>query len=113
MRAFVTGGSGFFGRNLIRTLVERGDEVVALARSDAAAAGVFGTPETPPPAQQSESVQVLLARGRQALEERRFDAAIEAFDAVLAVDPENSEATQGRDQARVAQQYLPPRRPQQ
>jgi len=35
-RAFVTGGSGFVGRNLITALRERGDEVVALARSDAA-----------------------------------------------------------------------------
>ncbi len=34
-RVFVTGGSGFVGRNLIRALVARGDEVVALARSPA------------------------------------------------------------------------------
>ena len=33
MRAFVTGGSGFVGRNLIRHLKRRGDEVRALARS--------------------------------------------------------------------------------
>jgi nucleoside-diphosphate-sugar epimerase len=33
MRAFVTGGSGFVGRNLIRHLRLRGDEVRALARS--------------------------------------------------------------------------------
>jgi nucleoside-diphosphate-sugar epimerase len=33
MRAFVTGGSGFVGRNLIRHLRRRGDEVRALARS--------------------------------------------------------------------------------
>lgn len=32
-RIFVTGGSGFVGRNLIRALVARGDEVVALGRS--------------------------------------------------------------------------------
>lgn len=37
MKAFVTGGSGFLGGRLIRTLVARGDEVLALARSDAAA----------------------------------------------------------------------------
>ena len=36
MRAFVTGGSGFVGRNLIRALVRRGDAVVALARSERA-----------------------------------------------------------------------------
>jgi nucleoside-diphosphate-sugar epimerase len=36
MRAFVTGGSGFVGRNLIRHLRRRGDEVRALARSTAA-----------------------------------------------------------------------------
>lgn len=36
MKAFVTGGSGYLGRNLIRALRARGDEVRALARSDAA-----------------------------------------------------------------------------
>ncbi|MFP5306886.1 MAG: NAD-dependent epimerase/dehydratase family protein [Gammaproteobacteria bacterium] len=36
-RVFVTGGSGYVGRNLIRQLVARGDLVTALARSDAAA----------------------------------------------------------------------------
>jgi nucleoside-diphosphate-sugar epimerase len=36
MRAFVTGGSGFVGRALLRTLAARGDQAVALARSDRA-----------------------------------------------------------------------------
>jgi nucleoside-diphosphate-sugar epimerase len=36
VRAFVTGGSGFVGRNLVRHLRSRGDEVRALARSTAA-----------------------------------------------------------------------------
>jgi nucleoside-diphosphate-sugar epimerase len=40
MRAFVTGGSGFLGRNVIQGLRARGDEVRALARSDSAAAAV-------------------------------------------------------------------------
>ena len=40
MRVFITGGSGFVGRTLIRTLRARGDDVKALARSDAAAAQV-------------------------------------------------------------------------
>jgi uncharacterized protein YbjT (DUF2867 family) len=35
--AFVTGGSGYVGRNLIRHLVARGDKVRALARSESAA----------------------------------------------------------------------------
>ena len=39
-RAFVTGGSGFFGKRLITELVGRGVTVVALARSDGAAATV-------------------------------------------------------------------------
>lgn len=39
-KAFVTGGSGFVGRNLIRALVTRGDVVRALARSDKAAEAV-------------------------------------------------------------------------
>jgi nucleoside-diphosphate-sugar epimerase len=37
MKAFVTGGSGFVGRCLVRRLCDRGDEVVALARSEQAA----------------------------------------------------------------------------
>lgn len=37
MQAFVTGGSGFVGRRLIARLVERGDSVRALARSDPSA----------------------------------------------------------------------------
>lgn len=39
-RAFITGGSGFVGRRLIEELARRGAGVVALARSDAAAAKV-------------------------------------------------------------------------
>jgi dihydroflavonol-4-reductase len=39
-RVFVTGGSGVIGGALIARLVERGDEVHALARSDAAVAAV-------------------------------------------------------------------------
>ena len=39
-RIFLTGGSGFIGGALLTRLVERGDEVVALARSDAAADAV-------------------------------------------------------------------------
>jgi nucleoside-diphosphate-sugar epimerase len=38
--AFVTGGSGFVGRNLIRALRARGDEVRALARSESSIAAV-------------------------------------------------------------------------
>jgi nucleoside-diphosphate-sugar epimerase len=37
MKAFVTGGSGFVGRYMIQMLRDRGDEVVALARSEQAA----------------------------------------------------------------------------
>lgn len=37
MKAFVTGGSGFIGRQLVRNLVSRGYEVQALARSQASA----------------------------------------------------------------------------
>ena len=33
MKIFITGGSGYLGRNLIRTLIKRGDTVHALARS--------------------------------------------------------------------------------
>jgi len=39
-RVFLTGGSGFLGGALLERLVERGDEVVALARSDEAASAV-------------------------------------------------------------------------
>ena len=37
MKAFVTGGPGFIGRQVVKKLLARGYEVVALARSDAAA----------------------------------------------------------------------------
>jgi dihydroflavonol-4-reductase len=40
-RVFVTGGSGVIGTALVTRLVERGDDVVALARSDAAAAALI------------------------------------------------------------------------
>ena len=39
-KVFLTGGSGFLGGALLKALQERGDEVVALARSDAAAASL-------------------------------------------------------------------------
>src|SRR3954466_4567042 len=41
-RVFLTGGSGFVGGALLERLVARGDEVVALARSDATAAALSG-----------------------------------------------------------------------
>ena len=39
-RVFLTGGSGLIGGALAKRLVARGDEVVALARSDASARGL-------------------------------------------------------------------------
>ena len=41
-RVLVTGGSGFIGQALLHRLVDRGEEVVALARSDASAAALAG-----------------------------------------------------------------------
>ena len=46
-RVFLTGGSGYVGRNLIRHFVHLGVPVVALVRSDAAAALVRGLGATP------------------------------------------------------------------
>lgn len=47
MKAFVTGGSGFIGRRLLARLVEDGSEVLALARSERAAAIVAEAGATP------------------------------------------------------------------
>lgn len=46
-RAFVTGGSGFLGRKLIATLVERGVEVKALSRSEKSDASITARGATP------------------------------------------------------------------
>jgi dihydroflavonol-4-reductase len=46
-RVFLTGGSGLLGGALARRLVEQGDDVVALARSDAAAVAVSARGATP------------------------------------------------------------------
>ena len=40
MHIFLTGGSGFVGRGLIRWSIEHGDTVTALARSDKSAQAV-------------------------------------------------------------------------
>jgi dihydroflavonol-4-reductase len=40
VRAFVTGGTGFIGRHLVRKLRDRGDEVVALVRTPSKAGGL-------------------------------------------------------------------------
>jgi dihydroflavonol-4-reductase len=40
VRAFVTGGTGFIGRQLVRKLRERGDDVVVLARTPSKASGL-------------------------------------------------------------------------
>ena len=49
MKSFVTGGSGFLGRELIRALRAAGDDVVALARSERSAAKVEELGATPAP----------------------------------------------------------------
>jgi nucleoside-diphosphate-sugar epimerase len=57
-RAFVTGGSGFVGRELIRELVARGVETVAMARSDAAVETVMQLGATPARAELTEAPDI-------------------------------------------------------
>src|SRR4051812_26053616 len=47
MRIFLTGGSGYVGRNLLRHCKEQGIPVVALARSDAAKSAVINAGAIP------------------------------------------------------------------
>ncbi|MEU5083598.1 MULTISPECIES: NAD-dependent epimerase/dehydratase family protein [Streptomyces] len=47
MKVFVTGGSGYIGRSLLRILSERGDSVTALVRSDESAKTVSDLGATP------------------------------------------------------------------
>ena len=47
MRAFVTGGTGFIGRRLVRQLLARGDRVLALARTPQGAAELTACGATP------------------------------------------------------------------
>ncbi|MGB1250396.1 MAG: SDR family NAD(P)-dependent oxidoreductase, partial [Candidatus Promineifilaceae bacterium] len=47
MHVFVTGGSGFIGRSLIRQLIEQGHHVTALVRSDPSAAVVLALGASP------------------------------------------------------------------
>lgn len=41
MKAFVTGGTGFIGQHVLRKLLERDVEIVALARSESSAAALY------------------------------------------------------------------------
>ncbi len=49
MRTFVTGGTGFIGRRLVRQLIARGDQVNALARSEQGAADLLAWGANPIP----------------------------------------------------------------
>jgi nucleoside-diphosphate-sugar epimerase len=59
--AFITGGSGFVGKHLIRALVARGVAVHALARSDDASRAVTEAGATPVPGDLND--RVVLERG--------------------------------------------------
>ena len=84
----------------------------AKARADATLAGILGARAATDQTDPREPIPTLLAEGQEALADRRFEAALEAFDAVLAIDQENTEATQGRNRALLGQQILGSRRPQ-
>ena len=51
-------------------------------------------------------IEALLVEGQAALDERRVEAALEAFDAVLAIDPENARASQGHEEAVLLRSIL-------
>ena len=78
------------------------------AQADAALERILGARDntTAESADLHERIPALLLEGQRALEERWFDAALEAFDAVLAIDQQNTEATEGRNRASVGQRIL-------
>lgn len=63
MHVFVTGGTGYIGRSVVRQLVEGGHEVSALVRSDASAQAAEGLGATPVRGELTDAAVITEAAG--------------------------------------------------
>lgn len=73
MKIFVTGGSGFLGSRMIRTLVNQGHEVIALARSTSSGERIRTLGATPFTGDLERPEQLSTSRNRSRCAVAAFD----------------------------------------
>lgn len=107
--ALVTEAEKFTGAEDYDQAIQRYEEALELDASNGPA--TEGLSQAVALKETAARIASLLEQGQEALAGRDFDAALSAFDAVLALAPENADATGGRITAVLGQQILGSRRP--